>query len=331
MKPVESVAVIGAGLMGHALALVHAAGGCTVRLYDNNPDQVSRGLALVESALATLIDGDALGEEDRSRIRERISAAPSLADAVAGADLVVEAVVEVPDVKRTVFAEVDERAPSDAIVASNTSHLDVFPLIPPSRRRRALIAHWYTPPYIIDLVDLAAGPETDPAVLRHMHDLYRAMGKKPVLFERFIAGYVANRLQAAMGLEITRLLDEGWAGARAIDDSIKYGLALRMALMGALMKADFTGLQLMHRGTANRSYQPPVPTGRNATLDALIEQGRHGVLAGAGYFEYGDMTPEELFRNRDRGLLQLKAQVARIERDHPLGTPPEGQAADSEN
>ena len=313
------VTLIGAGLLGHALALVHAAGGHQVKMQDISEKQLEIGVGLIDSALGTMVDAGAVDVAEKAAIIGRITPVPKLADAVADADLIVEAVVENVPVKTQVYAEIDAAAPADAILASNTSNLDVFPLIPPARQKRCLIAHWYTPPYIIDLVDLAPGPETDIAVMDQMEALYNGMGKKPVRFNKFINGYVANRLQAAMGLEITRLLDEGWASAQAIDDSIKYGLANRMALMGALMKADFTGLDMMQRGMANMTYDPPTPKPSSPTLDKLIEEGRGGVMAGAGYFDYGGMSPEELFRNRDIGLLKLKAQVEKIEDETPLG------------
>lgn len=313
------VTLIGAGLLGHALALVHAAGGHQVKMQDISEKQLEIGVGLIDSALGTMVDAGAVDVAEKAAIIGRITPVPKLADAVADADLIVEAVVENVPVKTQVYAEIDAAAPADAILASNTSNLDVFPLIPPARQKRCLIAHWYTPPYIIDLVDLAPGPETDIAVMDQMEALYNGMGKKPVRFDKFINGYVANRLQAAMGLEITRLLDEGWASAQAIDDSIKYGLANRMALMGALMKADFTGLDMMQRGMANMTYDPPTPKPSSPTLDKLIEEGRGGVMAGAGYFDYGGMSPEELFRNRDIGLLKLKAQVEKIEDETPLG------------
>jgi len=313
------VTLIGAGLLGHALALVHAAGGHKVKMQDISEKQLEISVGLIDSALMTMVDAGALPAAEKAAIASRITPVPKLADAVDGADLVVEAVVENVPVKTQVFAEIDAAAPAGAIIASNTSNLDVFPLIPEGRQKRCLIAHWYTPPYIIDLVDLAPGPKTDVAVMDEMEALYNGMGKKPVRFEKFINGYVANRLQAAMGLEITKLLDEGWASAKAIDDSIKYGLALRMALMGALMKADFTGLDMMQRGMANMTYTPPVPKGSSPTLDKLMAEGRGGVMTGAGYFDYGGMSPEQLFRNRDIGLLKLKAEVDKIEAENPLG------------
>lgn len=321
MQEFGKVAIIGAGLMGHGLALVHAAGGLQVTLQDVDPARIDTARQLIRAAMQTMVEAGALDAGSTDGIMARIGAAPDLKTAVTDADLVIEAVVENTDVKRAVFAEIAEHAPEYAVVASNTSHLDVFPLIPPALQRRCLIAHWYTPPYIIDLVDLAAGPETAPEIMATMEGLYTRLGKKPVVFEKFVTGYVANRLQSAITLEITRLLDEGWATPEAIDTSIKYGLSLRMALMGALMKADFTGLDMMRRAMGNMTYQPPVPTGKSATLEKLIAEGKQGVMSGSGFFDYGGMTPAELFRNRDTGLLRLKAEVERIEKEAPLQKP----------
>ena len=144
-----------------------------------------------------------------------------------------------------------------------------------------------------------------------MEKFYLRIGKKPVVFEKFINGYVANRLQAAMGLEITKLLDEGWATATAIDDSIKYGLSLRMALMGSLMKADFTGLDMMQRGMANMTYDPPTPKGSSPTLDKLVASGRGGVMSGAGYFDYGGVVPKNFLKIGTLVYYGLKMRLVR--------------------
>ena len=118
--------------------------------------------------------------------------------------------------------------------------------------------------------------------------MVRAMGKVPVVFKQMVQGYVANRLQAAMGLEVQRMLDEGLVTPKDIDDSVIHGIALRMPILGIMAKADFTGLPLMQQGMANRSYTPPEPRGRSETLDKLIAEGRTGVMSGKGYFDWGD-------------------------------------------
>ena len=307
------ISVVGAGLMGHALALVFAIGGHQVRLTDNNPETLERAPGLMATALATLTEA---GEVDASKDRQWLSTAvrcvPSLADTVKGAAVVVEAVAERPDVKRAVYGQLETLMDPGAILASNTSNLDIFPLVPPGLVKRTIIAHWYTPPYLCDLVDLCPGPETDPAAVTTMRDIVAAMGKAPVVFKQMVQGYVANRLQAAMQLEVYRLLDEGLVTPKDIDDSVLHGLALRIPILGIMAKADFTGLLLMQQGMKNRSYTPPEPRDRSETLDALIEAGRTGVMSGKGYFDWGDSSPEELFRERDRKLLALKQALRKI-------------------
>jgi 3-hydroxybutyryl-CoA dehydrogenase len=307
------VAVVGAGLMGHALALVFALGGHQVRLTDSNAETLERAPGLMATALATLAEA---GEADASWNRQRLSQAvlciPSLADTVAGAKVVVEAIVERPDAKRTLYAQLEGLMDADAILASNTSNLDIFPLVPDGLQKRTIIAHWYTPPYLCDLVDLCPGAQTDPAAIATVRDMVKAMGKVPVVFKKMVQGYVANRLQAAMGLEVQRMLDEGLVTPKDIDDSVIHGIALRMPILGVMAKADFTGLLLMQQGMKNRSYTPPEPKGHSEALDKLIAEGRTGVMAGKGYFDWGDRSPEELFRERDRKLLALKQALRKI-------------------
>jgi 3-hydroxybutyryl-CoA dehydrogenase len=134
-----------------------------------------------------------------------------------------------------------------------------------------------------------------------------------VRFARPLAGYVANRLQAAMTAEIFRLLDEEGIAPEVIDESIRHGLGLRLLLQGQLRKADYTGLELVAKALANRAYTPPPPRERSATLDRLLAEGRTGVLAGRGFYDYGGRSAAELFRERDRKLLALKRAWRAIE------------------
>lgn len=309
----SEVAIIGAGAMGHGLALVFALGGHAVRLTDSRVETLEAAPALMAAALETLVEA---GEADASWTAARLDTAvrrcATLAETVAGADLVIEAITEQPEAKRALFAELDGPVGEDAILASNTSYLDVFPLIPARRQPRALIAHWYTPPYLVDLVDIVPGPQTDPAVVETVRAMVAAMGQVPIVLKRFIAGYIANRVQSAITLEVLRLLDDGVASPREIDDAIIHGLALRIPILGHLAKADFTGLNLVRQALANRSYEPPVQRGRSDILDALCAEGRTGVMAGRGYFDWGGRDPAELFRDRDRRLLALKRALREI-------------------
>jgi 3-hydroxybutyryl-CoA dehydrogenase len=288
-------------------------GGHQVRLTDNNAESLERAPGLMATALATLAEASEVdGTWNRQRLSKAVRCVPSLADTVKGASLVVEAVVERPDVKLALYEQLQSLMEPDAILASNTSNLDIFPLVPAAMQERTVIAHWYTPPYLCDLVDLCPGPGTKPGVIEIVRDMVAAMGKAPVVFKQMVQGYIANRLQAAMQLEVYRLLDEGLVTPKDIDDSVLHGLALRIPILGIMAKADFTGLLLMQQGMRNRSYTPPVPQDRSEMLDKLIAEGRTGVMAGKGYFDWGDRSPEELFRERDRKLLALKQALRAI-------------------
>ncbi|MGH7120400.1 MAG: 3-hydroxyacyl-CoA dehydrogenase family protein [Acetobacteraceae bacterium] len=306
------IAMLGAGTMGHALALVFALGGHAVSLTDNDAGALGRAGSLMEQALTTLRDAGLVDASwQAGRLHQAVRRVPDLKAALADADIIVEAISEQPEAKRALYATIDRLAPPQVILASNTSYLDVFPLIPQGRLRRALITHWYTPPYLVDLVDVVGSPETDPAVVEEMRALVAAMGKVPVVMRRFIPGYIANRIQSAMSLEVNRLLDEGYASAREIDDAVIHGLALRLPILGVLAKADFTGLSLLADALGNSPYEPPPGGKRSTTLDGLVAQGRDGVLSGRGYFDWNE-NPATLFAERDRRLIALKQALKTI-------------------
>lgn len=311
----SEIAVIGGGLMGHGIALVLALGGHQVRITDSSEVALDRIPGLIAAALGTLREAEAV---DRSWTADKVNTcirrSTDLAETVDGADLVIEAITENPDAKRVLFGDLDRLCGPDTILASNTSYLDVFPLIPASRQKRAIVAHWYTPPYIVDLVDVVPGPETDPEVVAFVRDLVVGLGQVPIVLKRFIPGYVANRIQSAISAEVYHLLDEGVASPREIDDAIIHGLALRIPVLGHLAKADFTGLELQRHALRNASYQPPEPRTRSEMLDKLCAEGRTGVMEGRGYYDWGGRPPEELFRERDRKLLALKKAMKDIGR-----------------
>ncbi len=193
------IAVLGAGIMGHGIALVFALGGHKVRLTDSRAETLAKAPELMASALDTLREA---GEVDASWTAEKLGQAvrccPALDETVRGAEVVIEAITELPEAKRALFAEVDPLLGDDAILASNTSYLDVFPLIPAARQRQALIAHWYTPPYLVGLCDLVPGPRCEPEAVERVRAMVAAMGQVPFVMRKFVPGYVANRVQAAI-------------------------------------------------------------------------------------------------------------------------------------
>jgi 3-hydroxybutyryl-CoA dehydrogenase len=309
------IAVLGSGLMGHGIALVLALGGHRVRITDQSAESLDRVPGLMASALATLREAGAVDPAwTPARLEGAVRCATDLAETVDGAEIVIEVITENPEAKRALFQRLDQLLPEGVILASNTSYLNVFPLIPAARQTKSLIVHWYAPPYIVDLVDLVSGPQTEPAVVERMRKLIRDLGQVPIVLKRFIPGYVANRIQSAISAEIYALLDADIASPKEIDDAIVHGIALRLPVLGHLAKADFAGIELLRNTLRNGSYTPPAARTSSATLDALSAEGRTGVMAGKGFFDWGDRTPEDLFRDRDRRLLALKKSMREVGR-----------------
>jgi 3-hydroxybutyryl-CoA dehydrogenase len=306
------VAVLGAGTMGHALALVYALGGHEVRLTDSSMATLDKAGGLMETALASLVVNEEVAESHTKEwLHGAVTRLPTLAETVEDADLIVEAIIENPEAKRTLYAELDRTAPMDAVIASNTSYLDPFPLIPDRRQPRSLVMHWYTPPYLVDLVDIVAGPKCEPEIVDWARDLVARMGKVPLVMRKFVPGYIANRVQSAIMAEVYRLIDEGVATAEEIDTAVIHGLALRMPVVGVMAKADFTGLAIQQNALRNATYQPPPPRNDSPTLDALIAAGRTGVMAGAGYYDWTE-DAGKLFAARDSRLIALKRAMREI-------------------
>jgi 3-hydroxybutyryl-CoA dehydrogenase len=309
----KNISVVGAGLMGHSIATVFALGGYHVTLHDLSEGILTRAQKLISEVFRTLAEAGVIDlQPSISIFNDRIVCTTSLETAVSHADLIVEAVTEDADIKRGVFSKLDTLALVTAIWASNTSSLNIFDLLPQRRLARSLIAHWYTPPYIIDLVDVVPSPETEPQVVGAVENVLKGVGKKPIVLPKFINGFVANRLQAALNLEAFFLLDHGYATPEQIDEAVKSGLALRMPLLGLLRKADYTGLELIQQLLANKTYEPPHDFERSQTLDEHINMGRTGVMAGKGFFDYRERSAEALFRERDLKLLALKKFLVQL-------------------
>src|SRR5260221_4492325 len=270
MPEFNKIAILGAGLMGHGLAVVHALGGCGVRLYDIAPQALANAETQIASALQTLTDAKAITGDQAKAAASRIKYRSDLAAALQGCDMVVEAIVEDMEVKRRYYGEIENLIPPHAVFASNPSYLDIFQCLPQSLRERSFILHWYTPPYIVDLVDVVAGEAVPEALTARVISFIEGLGKKPVRLKKFISGYIANRIQMAIEGEIFRLLDSGVADVEAIDTSIRHGLALRLAILGQFRKIDYTGLRVVRDSHKNRVYDPPThPTGARK-LDELL-------------------------------------------------------------
>ena len=293
--------------MGHSLAQIFAQGGYGVFLHDLSQERLDRAKRLIAANLDTLfIAGLFDPKEKEPLIGRRIAYTTDLSEAVGGSDLVIEAVFERQDVKKTLFSELDRLAPAHTILASNTSYLNIFEFVETGRPDKVLITHWFTPAHIVPLVEIVQGPETSVETVAAVKEVLDGLGKETIVLKKFLPGFVANRLQSALSLEAYFLIDNDYATAEDIDKATKASFGLRMPIVGLMKRSDFTGLDLVQQILRNRSYHPPAVRGKCDHVDRLVARGDLGVKTRKGFYDYGDRSVEEVVRERDIKLLKLR-------------------------
>jgi 3-hydroxybutyryl-CoA dehydrogenase len=306
MTEIRKVTVVGAGTMGHSLAQAFAQGGFNVWLNDVQEAILSKARSLIASNLMTLVELGLLPKDQQTPILNRIQTTTKIEEAGKEADLVVEAIIEDAGAKKEMFRTLDKICPPQAILASNTSYMDIFKFVETKRPEKVLITHWFAPPHIIPLVEIVCGPKTAPETVDVVKALLVKLGKKPIVLSRFLPGFIANRLQSALGSEVLFLLDNGYATPEDIDEATKASFGLRIPILGLVKRMDFTGLNLTQKIISNRLYEPPQPQGKSKTVDRLMAQGKMGVKSGSGFYDYGGRSTEEIMKERDIKLIKLK-------------------------
>ena len=309
----NKIAIIGAGTMGHSLSMAFALAGCKVMLNDLTEAALFKAKDLIASNLDTLAKAGMFDPSRRSEVLEQnITYTVNMGEAVAEAEMALETVFENAGVKKETFANLEKLAPVDTILASNTSYLDIYKFVELEHPERLIIAHFFAPPHIMPLVEIVPGPDTAPEVTERVKKILLEIGKEPIVLHKFLPGFIGNRLQAAMNLELLYLLDNGYAEPEDIDKAAKAGFGLRLPILGLVKRMDFAGLDLIQMALANKSYQPPEVRGRADILDELVAAGRLGVKSGKGFYDYQEVSTAEVMRERDLKLIKLKAFLDKL-------------------
>jgi 3-hydroxybutyryl-CoA dehydrogenase len=303
----NSVAIIGAGTMGHSLAQLFSQGGHRVALHDLSEEILQQARSLIEANLDTLVGAGLFDPAEKTVVLdERITYTTDLKTAVATSELVIETIFEDQEAKKELFSNLDRLSPPSAILASNTSYLDIYQFVATNRPGNVIITHWFAPPHIIPLVEIVPGPNTTLETITTTKRIIDSLGKQTIVLNKFVPGFIANRLQAALSQEIYYLLDNDYATPEDIDKATKASFGLRIPILGSVKRLDFTGLDLIQQILRNKSYQLHPVVERSEIVDAMVSQGRLGVKAGKGFYDYGDATIGEILRERDVKLLKLK-------------------------
>jgi 3-hydroxybutyryl-CoA dehydrogenase len=285
MDSIRTIGVVGAGTMGHGIAQVAAQSGYQVTLVDVVPAALERGRTQIGKGLERLVSKGKLAAEDRDQALGRLTTGGELA-ALAGADLVVEAVVEREDVKRNVLSELDRVCSAHAILATNTSSISITRLAASTSRPEKVIGmHFMNPVPVMQLVEVIRGLATSQETWEAVEAASRKMGKTPVEVHD-APGFVSNRVLMPMINEAIFCLYEGVGKAEAIDEVMKLGMNHPM---GPLALADLIGLdvcldilRVLQQGFGDPKYRPcPL-------LVKMVDAGRLGRKSGRGFYEYGE-------------------------------------------
>jgi enoyl-CoA hydratase / 3-hydroxyacyl-CoA dehydrogenase len=286
LEDINTIAVLGAGNMGHGIAEVAALAGYDVNLRDIKEEFVQNGHGQIEWSLGKLAEKDQLSEAEADAALERVTALVDFEEAVSDADFVIEAVPEKMDIKKDVYGELEEYAPDHAIFATNTSSLSITELSEVTNRPEKFCGmHFFNPPVRMQLVEVITGAYTNENVLDLTEQLAEEMGKTPVRVRKDSPGFIVNRVLVPLMNEAAWIVESGDATVEEVDSATKFDIGLPM---GSFELADQVGidvgyhvLEYMHEELGD-AYEPCPLLGQK------VEEENLGKKTGKGFYDYDD-------------------------------------------
>lgn len=283
MSEIKNIAVIGGGTMGNGICHVFAMNGFNVQLVETKQEFADRALSTIEKNLDRMVKKEKISADEKDATLERINPNLDLPKAVSNADLIIEAVPEIYDLKKKIFEQVDENAPEHAVIASNTSSISITKLAACTDRPEKFIGmHFFNPVPVMKLVEVINGLETDESVTEQIMETTKKLGKVAVPANDS-PGFVSNRVLMPMINEAIFCVYEGVATAENVDEVMKLGMAHPM---GPLRLADFIGLdvcldilEVLYEGFKDPKYRPcPL-------LVKMVDAGKLGDKTGEGFYK----------------------------------------------
>ena len=296
-EDISTVAVIGAGLMGHGIAQIFASRDYEVRLLDTTDEILAQAVENIRSNLTMMAQSGLVSDGEIDGITGRIRTTTRMND-TKEAQLIIEAVTENLQLKQNIFQELDNLCPPDTILATNTSVIRVTEIAAKARyQERILGTHFWNPPYLMPLVEVIKGDSSSPEVIETICHVLKSAGKHPVTVMKDVPGFIGNRLQHALWREAISIVASGIADSAAVDDVMKKGLGIRLPVLGPLENADMVGLDLtlaIHEYVLKHIDSFPGPS---PLLREKVEKGELGFKTGSGFYAW---SPGEIKESRER-------------------------------
>jgi 3-hydroxybutyryl-CoA dehydrogenase len=282
---IKKITVVGAGNMGHQIALCAAISGFEVKCTDTNPNILSKAILFVENYLNERVAKGKLTAESASQAKENISFVSNIEDAVFDVDLVIEAIIEKLEIKRTLFSQLDKLCPPHTILATNSSYIVSSKIADATNRpEKVCNMHFFNPALVMKLVEVVKGPHVSDETVSAVMDAAKKMNKTPVVLHKEIYGFLVNRLLQATRKEALKLLDMGVASFEDIDTAAMNGLGYPM---GPFQLLDLTGIDLAyHVGMEKYEESGDDSDLPSPTVVDKYNKGEFGKKVGKGFYDY---------------------------------------------
>jgi len=290
----KKAAVIGAGVMGHGIGELLALAGLEVILVDVNEDILKKAMDSIKWSLGKFVEKRRIREEDAKTALSKIKTSPDLEEAVRDVDLVVEAVPENMDLKKSIFKKLDKAAPKHAILASNTSSLSITEMAEATGRPEKVVGmHFFNPPMLMVLVEVIRGDGTDDDTMNSTVDLVKKLGKTPVVVRKDVRGFIVNRVLGTVLNEAFWVVHRGEATKEEVDAAVKYKAGFPM---GAFELADMIGLDVMYEVSSVLEEAYGEVAKACPVIEKLYKEGNLGQKTGKGFYDWKVGRPRIPFR-----------------------------------
>ena len=298
-----NIAVVGAGTMGRSIAQFFAMNGHRVNLYNRSKKTMDDALSQIENDYLTLVSMGMYKAEDVPAATANLRPTHDLAEAVKDADMVIEVVAEDPEIKKEMFAKLDKLVGPETVLATNTSSINIYDVVEVSHPERVLITHFFTPAYVMPLMEMPRGPQTSDEIASKVEELVRSHGKKVAKLSTPCPGFILNRMTFALMREAAYMVEQGWTTPQDIDEAIVSTFGVRYTFEGPFLLGDFCGIDIFAH-----LMDLLCPTFSNATeapklLRDMIAAGDTGLkgATGKGFYAHPNVAADR--RTRDTKIM----------------------------